>query len=635
MTPNEEIDWESAATHNGCPVQKGKIYHFLYRAVSLSQRYFEKDLELSSVGHALSKDGIHFSQRELFITPEYSWEEFGCEDPRVTRFGDKYYIFYTALAGYPPSPPEIKIGLTITKDFKKIEEKHLVTPFNSKAMALFPQTINGKIAAILTANTDVPPAKIALAFFKEEKEIWSEKYWQKWFPQLDKYTLPLQRQPVDHLEVGAPPLKTEYGWLLIYSYIKNYFAPPPVFGIEAVLLDENNPTQIIGRTNGPLMIPKEEYELYGRVPNVIFPSGALIKDEDLYLYYGAADTTCCLAKLKLAQLLKEIAPEKKVVFLVKESPKIKLERYAQNPIIQPNPEHDWESEQTFNPTAIYAGGKVHLLYRAEGKEKTSVLGYASTADGFKINERLDKPVYLPRKIFEQKAKMGESGCEDPRISKIGETLYLFYTAYDGLNATRIALSSISIEDFLHHEWRWAEPITISSPERNDKNGSLVPEKIDSKYWVFHRIGGCIWIDAVTDLSFKDRWVGGKILLFPRPGKWDSEKVGITGSPIKTEDGWLLVYHGLSREDRKYRLGALLLDLENPAKVLKQLAYPILEPEKDYENNGLRPGTVFACGAVVINGQLFVYYGGGDKVVAVASADLKEILKEIKNSGLKP
>ena len=91
--------------------------------------------------------------------PEHSWEAFGCEDPRVTRFDDKYYIFYTALSTYPFLPPAIKLGLAITDDLRDIAEKHQITPFNAKAMALFPRRMGGKLTAILTANTDFPPAR--------------------------------------------------------------------------------------------------------------------------------------------------------------------------------------------------------------------------------------------------------------------------------------------------------------------------------------------------------------------------------------------------------------------------------------------------------------------------------------------
>lgn len=628
LAPNEERSWEAVAVYNGSVIKEGNKYHLVYRAISSPQRYFAQDnIGLSSIGYATSDDGIAFKDRRLFIAPEYKWEQFGCEDPRITRLGDKYFIFYTALSDYPHTPSGIKIGVAVTKDFSQIEEKHQVTHFNSKAMALFPERINGKIGAIFTVGTDKPPARIALAFFDKEEQIWSKEYWTDWLPSLEKNTISLQQGKNDHLEVGAPPIKTKEGWLLIYSHIKNYFSPPPVFGIEAVLLDLKNPLKILGKTTQPLLVPKEEYERFGKVPDVIFPSGALIEKEILKIYYGAADTVLCLAQLETEDLLQEISLPKRKRAVSGDFKKIKLERHPKNPILKPISEHDWETKYVFNPAAVYEDGKVHIVYRAMGEDYTSVLGYASSSDGVNIKERLAEPIYVPRKDFEKKRKFGYSGCEDPRITRIGDKFYICYTAHDGDDPTQIALSSIKVDDFLNKKWKWLEPKIISDPERNDKNACVMSEKINGQYVFFHRIGGCIWIDFVNDLSFgKGNWLGGKLLLCPDPKGWDSEKVGIAGPPIKVEEGWLLIYHALSKQDGKYRLGAVLLDLKNPDKVISKLDYPILEPEAEYEKKGLRLDTVFSCGSVVIKNKLFVYYGAADQVICVASASLEKLIK---------
>ena len=635
LTPNEESRWEAVAVFNGSVVKEKDKYHLVYRAISSSQRYFHKNIELSSIGYATSNNGTTFKNKRLFIAPEYKWEQFGCEDPRVTKLNDKYFIFYTTLSDFPHTPSGIKIGVAITKDFSQIEKKHQVTRFNSKAMALFPEKINGKIGAILTVGTDKPPAKIALAFFDKEEEIWSEKYWNAWLSSLGKNTLSLKQEENDHLEVGAPPVKTKDGWLLVYCHIKNYFSPPSVFGIEAVLLDLKNPLKIIGRTTEPLLIPKEEYERYGKVPNVIFPSGALIEKGILKIYYGAADTVLCLAQLEIEKLLKEINPLKRKKSVSKNLKKTKkfafdkitLERHSGNPILKSIIKHGWESKYVFNPTAIYEDGKVHILYRAMGEDQVSVLGYASSIDGVNIKERLAAPIYVPREDFEKKRKTGYSGCEDPRITKIDDKFYLCYTAHDGNDPIQVALSSISVSDFLEKRWNWSKPKIISCPERNDKNACVMSEKIKNKYVFFHRIGGCIWIDFKNSLNFKKgNWLGGKLLMCPDPKGWDSEKVGIAGPPIKTKEGWLLIYHGLSKQDKKYRLGAILLNLKSPDKIVGKLDYPILEPEAKYEKKGLRPNTVFSCGSVVIKKRLFVYYGAADQVTCVASTNLDKLIK---------
>lgn len=628
LLPQKDAVWEAESAFNGCVIADNDTYHMVYRAQSLPQIVAGQTVELSTVGHATSSDRVHFSKRSQLITPDQPWEKFGCEDPRVTKIGNTFYIFYTALSHFPPTPEGIKIGLAITDDLQTIKVKHQVTPFNSKAMALFPEKINGKLAAVLTANTDLPPSKICLALFDKEEQIWQPSYWNDWYENLDHHTLALLRNNHDHLEVGAPPLKTESGWLLIYCYIKNYLSAHKSFGIEAVLLDSKNPLKIIGRTEEPLLTPEKNYEQAGKVPNVIFPSGALIHQNTLGIYYGAADTTCCLATCNLDELLDLLRPKKpKLTF---DHDKVALRRFSGNPIIAPIVKHQWEDKYTFNTAAVYLNNRVHLLYRAMGKYDTSVLGYAASSDGVHIDERLPNPVYMPREEFERKIQSGHSGCEDPRLTLLDDKLYMCYTAYDGINPTRVALTSITTEDFLQKNWKWTPPKLISPPGMNDKNTCLFPEKVDNKFVFLHRLHHCIWIDFVDSLEFgKDKWLGGHIIMRPQSDTLYSEKVGIAGPPLKTELGWLLIFHGLSKEDYKYRLGAALLDINKPALVKAILPYPILKPDAKYEFTGLRPGTVFSCGAVILNADLFVYYGAADQVVSVASIELEKVLAELK------
>jgi predicted GH43/DUF377 family glycosyl hydrolase len=622
LTPNAENAWEAEAAFNGCPIVSGGRIHLLYRAMSSPQIVSGKQMQLSTIGHALSTDGIHWKYRRQFIKPEYDWERFGCEDPRVTKVGGKFYIFYTALSAHPPSAGSIKIGLATTWDFRRIEAKYPVTPFNSKAMALFPGKISGKMVAVLTANTDNPPAKIGLAFFDHEEQIWSPEYWEGWYSFLDDHVLPLQRKPQDHIEVGAPPVRTRHGWLLIYSYIQNYFAPPPIFGIEAVMLDLENPTKIIARTEKPWLIPQEIYETYGRVPNIVFPSGALIRGRTLHIYYGAADTTCAVASGMLDTLVGGMP--------IIKGEEIKLERFPRNPILEPEPKHPWESKAVFNPGVIYENGKVHLVYRAESEDNTSVLGYAASSDGFTFEERLDKPIYVPRKAFEKK------GCEDPRLTRLGDTLYMCYTAFDGKHEPRVALTSIAISDFLAKRWKWARPILISPLDRSDKDAAIFPKKIKGKYAILHRVGTSIWLDLVDSLSLEEGscifeegvCIKGNVIMSPHQEKPPAEKIGIAAPPIETKSGWLLLYHTVIRKDNEpyYSVSAALLNIKDPTRVIARRQTPLLEPEMPYEKEGQVANVVFPCGAVVINDRLFVYYGGADKVIGVATVTFSELLE---------
>lgn len=408
LIPDPNSAWESQAVFNPSVVErKGRTY-MLYRAVGGNGN----NTELSFVGISEGKNGINFKNRRRFIEPQYDWEKFGCEDPRVTEFEGRYFIFYTAVSEF--SANGIKVALAISDDLEKVAEKHLVTPFNAKAMALFPERVNGKIAAVVTVNTDRPPAKICLALFDRIEEIWSEDYWKKWYEQLGTHVLNIETNERDQIEVGSGPVKTESGWLMFYSYIYNYFSPPAIFGIQALLLDLKDPSKIVGEVKRPFLIPEEEYETYGKVPRIVFPSGALVRGSNAYLYYGAADTTCCLAIFKLKDLLQEL------VFTAE----IQARRFEGNPVITPIPQHAWEAGATFNPAAIYLGGKVNILYRAMSKDNTSVLGFASSTDGIHITERLPEPVYVPRADFERKLiPEANSGCEDPDLRESGR-LYI-------------------------------------------------------------------------------------------------------------------------------------------------------------------------------------------------------------------
>lgn len=307
LTPNAKHSWEKEASFNGCPVAGGDGYHLLYRAQSVAKKIQNQTLELSTIGHAISFDRIHFLNRRQLIVPKYDWEKFGCEDPRVTFIDGKYYIFYTAIACWPPKPAGITVALAITRDFRTIDAKYHVTPFNAKAMTLFPQRINGKLTVLLTVNPDHPPSTIAMAQVEKESDLWKETFWRQWHKNFPNHAISLLRSSHDHVEIGAPPIKTDKGWLLIYSYIKSYQTSHKFFGIEAVLLDGENPQKIIGRTKMPLLYPEYEYELQGKIPNIVFPSGALIYNDNVGIYYGAADTSVCLATCSLSELLHDCA----------------------------------------------------------------------------------------------------------------------------------------------------------------------------------------------------------------------------------------------------------------------------------------------------------------------------------------
>ncbi|MGH7141269.1 MAG: hypothetical protein ACREGH_01380 [Minisyncoccia bacterium] len=629
VAPSGNRPWEAKGAFNGCPAVKGKEVHLLYRALGNSDS-FTTPSGISTIGSAMSRDGYYFPSRRQLIVPEEKWEHYGLEDPRVTFFEGQYVIFYTALGGYPFNHDNIKVACALSKDLEKISERHLVTPFNAKAMALFPERVGGKVTAILTAHTDEPPARIAIVQANNLEDFWDEKFWEVWHEKLPDHVIDPRRSNNDHVEVGAQPIQTKDGWLVIYSYIQNYFGGGErVFGIEALLLDLKDPRKIVGRTEGPFLVPQEIYERYGAVPNIVFPSGALLqKNGRLDIYYGAADTVCAKASLYLPDLLDAMIPSRRQEIAA---------RAKENPIIAPLPEHPWENKATFNAAAVDIDGTVHILYRAMSDKNISTFGYAASKNGVRLTARFPEPVYVPREEFEMEhgGEGMNAGCEDPRLTRIGNTLYLAYTAFNGRDPWHATLSSIAVKDFKAKRFdKWATPVVVTPSDIKDKDFCVLPGKVGGEYMLIHRLdaSGEICADFFPKLDFKTQINRCIEIMGPRPGMWDSARIGIAGPPIKTSAGWLMIYHGVSVHG-VYRLGAALLDSKNPTVVLSRAIDPILEPVEKYEVEGQVPRVVFSCGAVARGDTLILYYGGGDSVTGVAKLSIKKLIKMLLPSAL--
>ena len=627
LQPNPDNSWENNAVFNGSIIKKDKQYVLLYRAIGEEVDVDPRKLRLSVIGKAESTDGYKFTGRKIFFRPEHEWEKYGCEDPRITKIDDQYLIFYTALSNYPPTYSGIHTGVALSKDLNSVYQKHLVTPFNAKATVMFPEKINGLYTVLLTVNTDKPPTYIAYAQFEKLETLWDMNFWNKWYKDIDQYIIPLRRVNSDGVEVGATPLKTSAGWVLIYSYIKHYFSSriKKEFRIEAVLLDLNNPQKIVGRISGPLFVPQESYERSGNVPDIVFPEGTLIENNKVKVYYGAADTNCALGEANLSEFMRS--------FEVNSPGTVKCQKFPHNPLLQPVPEHQCESKAVFNPTAIELEGKVYLIYRTTSESNLSNLGMAISNDGLLIDERLTQPIYPMRTKFEKPASAGKpGGCEDPRITRIENTLYMLYTAHDGA-LPRLALTSITVSDFLERKWdKWAYPKIISPPMMADKDGMLFPEKINGKYVLFHRIEPNICIEHIDDLNFTtSSFLKISNVITPHNRTWDEAKIGISTPPLKTKEGWIIFYHGISRIDGHYRVGVLLLDLLDVTKVIGWTPYPILEPETHFEKRGITNNVVFPCGYVLKGDTIILYYGGADKVVCGATISLKILIDYVLKS----
>jgi len=309
-----------------------------------------------------------------------------------------------------------------------------------------------------------------------------------------------------------------------------------------------------------------------------------------------------------------------------------LKRYEKNPIIKPILEHPWESYMTFNCAAIELENKIHIVYRARGVAGgISRLGYAVTSDGFNIEERLEHPIYLP----DPENDLEMFGCEDPRITRIGDTLYMCYTAFGmvpgltkrRINSVQLAITTIKVKDFLNRKWnKWSKPI-YPFPRVDNKDSFILSEKYKGKYVLYHRIPPHIWIAYSKDL--KD-WYNLRIIMQPKYD-WEYAKLGGGAPSIKTNEGWLFIYHAVDR-NYTYRLGAALIDLENPERVIKRAKVPLLSPETPEEKTGDVGNVTFTCGAVVKNDTLFVYYGAADTVINVATAKLSDVIDFVKKEG---
>ena len=286
---------------------------------------------------------------------------------------------------------------------------------------------------------------------------------------------------------------------------------------------------------------------------------------------------------------------------------MRLERYAGNPILSPIPGHDWESRTVFNCGVAQTDGAVVLLYRAQGTgNNVSRIGFAVSTDGLNF-ARLDRPVFAPADETEA------WGVEDPRLTRIGDRYHMLYTACSPLG---IQVAMASTRDFF--AWR-RHGVVLPGPD--NKDAALFPDRISGRYVMFHRIPPAIWLAYSDDLR---HWGDYRKIMEPRAGHWDGLKLGAGGPPLKTDRGWLVIYHGVS-PDRVYRLGVALLDLADPSKVLNWPAACVLEPEEPWEREGDVPNVVFTCGTAQVGDRYLVYYGGADKVIGVASAKKADLL----------
>ncbi len=407
--------------------------------------------------------------------------------------------------------------------------------------------------------------------------------------------------------------------------------------IGVAMFSLTNPHNIIWRADEPIFDDKIPYEKDFECKGILFA------DNKMAIYWYSVKTGILTASLDVPFTSE----------LTKAKIKI-LKKHHKNPIISPETiiGKEWMSKGTFNPAAIFLKDKIHLLFRAIGSDGLSRIGYSESTDGLHFDEIYPKPVFSLKYSHMGDEKMVKrydpviypsggswGGCEDPRMVNIDDTIYVTFNAFDTWDNIRVGLITISKKDFLNKKWyKWSTPKLISAKGRN-KNWVLFPEKIKGKFAILHNLfakdPNKVVIDYVKDLES----IGpeGLDLVSPDPQKMPNHKIAwhnrmrsVGTPPIKTEEGWLIFYHATDKaEPSKYKMGAMLLDLHDPVKIISRFTVPVLTPDMWYENDW-KPGIIYTCGAVIKNDTLFIYYGGGDKHVCVATVSFKKFMDNLKN-----
>lgn len=326
-----------------------------------------------------------------------------------------------------------------------------------------------------------------------------------------------------------------------------------------------------------------------------------------------------------------------------------FKRFASNPIIQARNDLSWCSIKVYNAGVFSSNGVYRMLLRGIGDDWVSRLGYAESTDGVNF-QRLPYSVFTPSHLWEA------MGCEDPRIVQIDGDYYITYTAYDGKTARAALAKSSDMVNF--HSRRllfphWQHSALEGRPPDWSKAAGIIPQKIRDHYYMLFG-DSHIWLAESYNLS--DWTPHTTPLISSRPGYFDETYVEMGPTPMLTDRGWLIVYSGISGHGQSmvYRMGALLLDKDNPEKVIWRTNMPFLEPQESYETVGFidvieggfdtllnmtiedlhrladeekLPKAVYCCGAVLEDDQtLRLYYGASDTVICTGTIKLEELFR---------
>ena len=321
-----ELEFENQAVLNPTIVQQGNTLHLFYRAV--------KEGNYSSIGYCRLEGPLNVVERRKspILFPEFDYEKHGIEDPRIVYLDGTYYLFYTAYDG-----KNALVAYATSKDLKTWKKRGLISPqitYNEardyfsfsklkekyrffvsyykdivandvllweKDTFLFPKKINNQFVLFHRILPD-----IQIICFEDFNQLTLD-YWKNYLKTLGDYVVlePKYGYESRNIGAGAPLIETQRGWLMIYHSVEDS-NKGKIYHASAALLDKKNPTKVIGRLKEPFFSPKKDYEKFGDVNNVVFPTGTAIFDDKLYIYYGAADKRICVVSVKLSKLLNEL-----------------------------------------------------------------------------------------------------------------------------------------------------------------------------------------------------------------------------------------------------------------------------------------------------------------------------------------
>jgi predicted GH43/DUF377 family glycosyl hydrolase len=261
-------------------------------------------------------------------------------------------------------------------------------------------------------------------------------------------------------------------------------------------------------------------------------------------------------------------------------------------------------------------GECILLITVENPRGLTQMHLARSRDGHHFT--VEREPFMARATSGPLATYENRGVRDPRITRLGEAFYISYIADSDLGL-RLGLARTSDFASVERLGLYTQPDT--------KAGALFPEKIGGRFAALERPdqGMSIWVSYSDDLTY---WGASEVVMTPRGGYWDAHRIGAAVPPIRIDQGWLLIYYGEKSTSAGplVRLGAAILDAEDPARVVARSNIPILSPRERYERIGDVTNVVFSCGAVLADGELRIYYGASDSCICLAAAALSDIVE---------